>query len=471
MRDSFIVFAGLMPHAPVLVPGVGGKHVVQVRRTIAAMTKLAEHLVAARPDTVLVLSPHSPRRTGAFALWRMPQLHGSFARFGSPADRVDLPLDRRFAERLEQEAKGLGLKAWPIVDEELDHGATVPLFYLQAAGWNGPTVVVGLGDPGDQGRDELGRAIAATAQALHRQVALIASGDMSHRLTPSAPCGYHPEASRFDHAFINLLRKGDAIDLTRLDPGLQETAAEDVVDSTLVALAATAHATDGHELLNYEGPFGVGYGVAILFEPDQAGTEPPPAGAKAREKHAAGRILSTGEDLLKVARAAVAAGPDRESAPPPFTATGELAARRGVFVTLRTADGQLRGCVGTSEPQAADLVRETWHSAMAAAFRDPRFSPVRAEELPRLHFEVTILDRLEQVASPRQLDPAEYGIVVTADDGRHALLLPAIKGIDSVAQQLQVVRAKAGIGPDEPVGMQRFRARKFVEPGSPEPGE
>ncbi|MFI5338170.1 MAG: AMMECR1 domain-containing protein, partial [Opitutales bacterium] len=65
--------------------------------------------------------------------------------------------------------------------------------------------------------------------------------------------------------------------------------------------------------------------------------------------------------------------------------------------------------------------------------------------------------------SPAELDPAEYGVVVTAADGRKGVLLPAIEGIDSREQQLDIARRKAGIEPGEPVTLQRFKAVSFPE--------
>ena len=423
------------------------------------MAKEAGHIVAANPDTVVLISPHSPRHSRAFGVWRTPRLRGSLEQFGSREDRVDLPLDRMFADRLEQEVELRGFQTWRITDEDLDHGATVPLVYLVSAGWKGPTVIVSLNYPGEGGLDELGHAIAATAQALRRRVAVIASGDMSHRLTPSAPNGYHPDGKRFDETFIGLLRVGAPTKLGQIAPSLQEAAAEDAVDSTRVALAATDYATNGHDVLSYEGPFGVGYGVAVLFEQAASGTEEEPA-TPAKEDN----MLSSGADLPKVARCAVEAGFKHASDSPPFWAAGELAERHGVFVTVRTDDGELRGCRGSPTPTQKDLVWETWRNAMAAAFHDHRFPPLRAHELPHLRFCVTILGRLEPDVSPKELNPATYGILVASDDGRRGLLLPGIEGIDSVELQLAMAREKAGIEPDEPVRIQRFAARSFEEP-------
>ncbi|MDD3180021.1 MAG: AmmeMemoRadiSam system protein A [Opitutaceae bacterium] len=454
MTDRPIVFAGLLPHAPVLVPGVGGEHLAHVRATANAMTTVARHTMNAQPDTLVLISPHSPRQSGAFGLWQTPRLRGSLERFGSPSDRVDLPLDRTFADRLATEAKLRGLRIWAIAGEPLDHGATVPLCYLIAAGWKGPTVILSLNYPGEGGLDELGQAIAVTAQALDRRIAFIASGDMSHRLTHSAPSGYHREAHRFDETFIALLRKGAFTEVPRIDPDLQELAAEDAVDSTVVALAVAGYHTDGHEVLSYEGPFGVGYGVAILFEPGRRRNE---------DTLTEDGAVSRWHELPAVARRAIEAKFQGGAPASPYHAVGELAQRRGVFVTLRTATGELRGCVGTVLPVEDDLVQETWRNAAAAAFHDPRFQPVRIAELSRLRLGVTVLEEPEAVASPEELNPAVYGVVVATSDGRKGVLLPAIPGIDTVEQQLAVARRKAGINPDEPCSIQRFTACSFVD--------
>ncbi len=465
MVDGPIVFAGLMPHAPILVPGVGRERLAEVAATVQAMATVSSHAMAAQADTVVLISPHSPRQPGAFGIWSTKRLRGSLEKFESPKDRVDLPLDGAFAERLEATAARRGLRTWRITGEHLDHGAMVPLCYLVSAGWKGPTVILSLDDTADGDCEELGEAIATTAQELNRPTAIIASGDMSHRLTSMAPCGFHPEARRFDETFIALLQKGAFRDLRLIDAGLQELAAQDVADSTTVALAATGYRTDGHAVLSYEGPFGVGYGVAILFEPKDSKPR------DASTNQTAGKTLSRFADLPAVARCAVEAQFRDGSKSPRDQAAGELTERHGVFVTLRTDQGALRGCRGSVQPTESDLVRETWHNAVATAFHDDRFPPVRAADLPQLRYSVSVLGELEPVASPAGLDPAIYGVLVSAADGRRGLLLPAIAGIDSVEQQLAIARRKAGVAPGERIGIQRFTARSFKEPHFVEEGD
>ena len=112
---------------------------------------------------------------------------------------------------------------------------------------------------------EFGEAIADAAASLGRHTAFIASGDMSHRLTPGAPCGFDARGAEFDRWLMDTLRRGCYRELLNFRQDLENAAAEDALDSVLVGLGAVSFSANGTEVLNYDGPFGVGYGVAILY--------------------------------------------------------------------------------------------------------------------------------------------------------------------------------------------------------------
>ena len=133
-----------------------------------------------------------------------------------------------------------------------------------------------------------------------------------------------------------------------------------------------------------------------------------------------------------------------------------------VFVTLRTMDGALRGCIGTLRSTEADVTRETARSAVLAASRDPRFAPVTAEELSDLRVEVSVLFPEERVASTDELDPIEYGVVVRDGQGRQGVLLPNIEGVTEVRDQVDIARRKAGILEGVPLWLSRFRVSKYL---------
>ena len=452
--EGQVIIAVLMPHAPVLVPAIGGKHGNHAAASVGAMTEAARRVVRAKPETIVLISPHTPRRRGAFAIWADKRVSGSLAPFGAPSAAVDLPADESLAGMIAEEAGSRSVEIWRLRDAELDHGAIVPLWHLADAGWRGPTVLIGLNYPGEPGLAELGEAIGAAARRAGRRAAVVASGDMSHRLQPGAPAGFHPRAKEFDCAFIECLRVGDYRKLLKFDPKLQDLAAEDAVDSTLVATAAVNWNAVGHEVLSYEGPFGVGYGIAILHQ-----SLPASASASTSESN----VTEIGKALSQVARSSLEAAFRGDSEEPDIPTEGILGERHGVFVTLRGPRRKLRGCVGTLTPRFVNTADETWHVARDAAFQDARFAPVGAHELKQLRFDVSVVLPLEEVASPAELDPRRYGVVVATEDGRCGVLLPDVKGVDTVEQQLAIARRKGDIDEFEPVRIQKFAVKKFRE--------
>jgi AmmeMemoRadiSam system protein A len=139
--------------------------------------------------------------------------------------------------------------------------------------------------------------------------------------------------------------------------------------------------------------------------------------------------------------------------------TLEMKDRAGVFVSLKVRGG-LRGCIGTFEPCERDIANEVIRNAISSATCDPRFSPVRPEELESLEYSVDVLTAPEQVNSVSDLDPKRYGVIVKAG-GRRGLLLPDLEGVDTVEEQVGIAMQKAGIPPGTPVTLFRFEVKRY----------
>ena len=150
---------------------------------------------------------------------------------------------------------------------------------------------------------------------------------------------------------------------------------------------------------------------------------------------------------------------------PPRELSPEMRQQAGAFVTLHR-QGQLRGCIGTIQPTQANLAEEVIHNAISAATRDPRFPPLRSEELDDLEVKVDVLKEPEAVDSLDELDPKRYGLIVqsVAQPWKRGLLLPNLEGIDTVEKQVYWTRYhKAGItDPNEPVQMHRFEVVRYT---------
>jgi len=266
MTRGDIIMAGLMPHAPVLIPEVAGERLKEVETSVDSMRRLSRMVLQLDPTRLVLISPHAPRRPGMFGVWTDPSLKGSLRRFGFPRIMMELPNDLLWTTAARDLAVEHGIHLWVIDDEPLDHGALVPLRFLEEAGWAGPTVVVSLNEPGEGGMLDLGDCIRHASGHVGGTTVVIASGDMSHRLKAGAPAGFHRDAARFDEAFVEIVRTGDYRGLESLDLELIQSVGEDVMDSTVAAVASVGFRNQGHEVLSYEGPFGVGYCVAILHQ-------------------------------------------------------------------------------------------------------------------------------------------------------------------------------------------------------------
>lgn len=146
---------------------------------------------------------------------------------------------------------------------------------------------------------------------------------------------------------------------------------------------------------------------------------------------------------------------------PPSPLPEEMAEPGAVFVSLHTADGRLRGCRGTITPTEPNLAEAIIHTAIASATDDPRFPPMTSAEVEGLDVKVDVLSELEPVSDTSELDEKVYGVLIKSGY-RRALLLPDIAAVDSVPRQLELVRRKAGIGPDEPVELYRFTVSRYT---------
>ena len=160
-----------------------------------------------------------------------------------------------------------------------------------------------------------------------------------------------------------------------------------------------------------------------------------------------GEAKAAGDPLVSLAREAIEAYVrDRAVLEP--EPLGPEPRRAGVFVSLHLPDGSLRGCIGTTEPTRASIEEEIVANAISAATRDPRFYPLTPDELDGLDISVDVLGPPEEVDGLEDLDPKEYGIIVQTIDGRQALLLPDLEGVDTAEQQLRITCRKGGIDPD-----------------------
>src|SRR4030042_1402841 len=209
-----IVFSAISPHAPILLPNIGSKEDhEQVKKTIESLNFLGEKFKKAKPDLIIISSPHP------------------------------------------------------------DWGFEVPLQFI-AKDFQGKTERVLMGVESPQFYFKKGKEAYTKydIQNTKYKVALIASGDLSHCLKEDGPYGFQPDGPKFDKNLVELLKKKDIENILKLDEIYPEAGECGLRSFCFILGMLEAHsASSGQawkpEILSYEGPFGVGYLTAELKVP------------------------------------------------------------------------------------------------------------------------------------------------------------------------------------------------------------
>lgn len=255
-----IVFAAVTPHSPLLLPTVGKKQQVKLKKTLSAVKQLEEELYAAKPEVLVIFSPHGQTLPESFSIHVAQEYETNFQDFGDFATKKTFRSTPLLIEHMRRSLRNDG-SAMPLsmlTEPFLDYGTAVPACLLTE---HLPEVsLVPIFDSGLslQKHFEFGKALHEELSKSKKRIALVASSDLSHRLTDKAPGGFAPEGKKFDEAVVHAIKNQDYDKLLELEESSREAKACGL--RTLVMLLGALEGVNcSPEILAYEGPFGVGY--------------------------------------------------------------------------------------------------------------------------------------------------------------------------------------------------------------------
>lgn len=457
MQKRFgILKAYVVPHPPLILPEIGRGQEEEIRATIRSMETMAREIADLAPDTIILTSPHAPLYRDAFFVSFTSHDEGHMGQFGRPDVRVrvqnDLDLGKAILRMADQEDIPMYADTRT---NPLDHGSLVPLRFILKAYEDFKFLRLGLsGFPGKT-HYLLGQILPRAAVQEGRRVVLVASGDLSHVLKKDGPYGFKPEGPRFDQALTDILSRAAFDELLDMPRSLTQPAAQCGLGSFQIMAGALDGKAVRAQILSYEGPFGVGYAVGT-FEPGQDRPDRRFLEGDQDLVRAGGEDFSSDDPYIQLARQTIEAYVTTGVCPdlPEDLPQEMLKNRAATFVTLHR-NGALRGCIGTLEPYRESIAHEIQANAISAATKDPRFMPLRPEELQDLEVSVDVLKPAEAIQGLDQLDPKRYGVIVRSGHKR-GVLLPNLEGVDRAQYQVDIARQKAGIGKYEAYELERF---------------
>lgn len=451
--------AVMVPHPPLIIPDVGRGQEKAIQATIDAYHEAAKKIASWQPDTVVVLSPHSIMYADYFHVSPGTGARGDFGQFRAPQVKIQVQYDTELVEALSQEAEAREIPAGTMGerDSRLDHATMIPLWFLNHYYTDYKTVRIGLSGLPLSQHYMLGQCIQKAAELCGRNIVVIGSGDLSHKLKEDGPYGFQKEGPEYDSRIMEVMGAAAFDQLFDFTEEFCDKAAECghrsfvILAGTLDRLAVKA------EKLSHEGTFGVGYGVCTYEVEGRAPERDFLRQYEEKIADEAKRRKEFEDAYVRLARQTIEAyvGERKQISIPKDLPEEMYESRAGVFVSLKE-EGRLRGCIGTIAPVQKNIAEEIIANAISASTKDPRFHPVHPDELDKLVYSVDVLGTPEAITSPDELDVKRYGVIVTKGRKR-GLLLPNLDGVDTVEDQIAIAKQKAGISTyDDDVQLERF---------------
>jgi len=255
-----LTFATIAPHSPLLIPTVGKENIDKLAKTIEALADLEGDFYQSQIDTVVIITPHGPVHEEAFVINFSPRYKGQLKDFGDFSTKKEYTGDNELSYKIKESLETTA----PLqlhTDESLDYGCVVPLYFLAAHCPKINIIPISCSGLSYKAHFDFGESIIKTLSNSPKNIALIASADLSHKLNKKSPDGYSPKAKKFDQKLIEDLEKKNTENILNLQPKEVANVSACGIRSIAVLLGAIANINYQPELLSYEGPFGVGYMV------------------------------------------------------------------------------------------------------------------------------------------------------------------------------------------------------------------
>jgi aromatic ring-opening dioxygenase LigB subunit len=202
-----IVCAAVVPNLTLLIPSVGKETASLFTQTTQAYLSLAERLSNRKVETLVILSGRGLSASASLAINLGPKFDINFQEFGDFASKQSLACDLKLLQAIKQ----------PLTDKTslsllslnpLDYGSAVPALLLSAHQRAFKVLPFYPADISLNMQYQLGLSLAQILHSSHRNIALLASANFSHRLSQS-PAGYLPKAKGYDKKIINAFESGD----------------------------------------------------------------------------------------------------------------------------------------------------------------------------------------------------------------------------------------------------------------------
>lgn len=478
----------VIPHAPRLLPEIGGIESLEYEQTMNAILEMSLRISELKPDTVVLISPHGASYGNYFFITSGKRAKGYI---GSPettntlADyyvrlrpnhfapvKIEIQLDEEFIFMLEALTKKdsfpAGLEGSK--RKNLDVGTIVPLYYLNMFITDYCLVRCSTSRLSAFEHYQFGQYLSQVSSNLNRRTVVIASSDLSHRHDPDSEYGYSNKSTEFDTTVVESLREGNFFKLMTIDGKEREKVGECGINPLLVMAGSLDKKMIKVNIASYQKEFGVGHCVAQCKITGESNSRRFKSKYKNWIKERAKKSKKIENLYARVARFALETyvrtdyevTKENDLLRSLIQEDKKLATKKAlpIFVTLRKG-GHLRGSFGRMVPKKELFIDELLDNAVAAGYEDMRFEHVRQHELEEIEYEINVVKERGVLNSIDQLDPREQGVYVyTQKKKKEGIMLPDQNSAITPKSLLGLALKKGKIEPIERYSVEYFTVEK-----------
>ncbi len=257
-----IVFGAIIPHSPLLIPSIGKEQREKLKITLDAITQIEQALYLAKPETLVIIAPHGPRYPDAFSANMAGSYTGTLKSFGDFSTTVTAKSDYMLIDRAHRKMREEDIPFTLTSSEELDYSFTLPILLLTQHLQNWKLIPVSPSMMDGKAHYEFGRQIKRVFHMETRRVAVIASADLSHKLSADSPGGLSQEGPKFDEMIQSNVLLNDPTQLLTMPSEIIENSGQCGYRPICTFLGMFDKMNVTRQILSYEAPFGVGYMTA-----------------------------------------------------------------------------------------------------------------------------------------------------------------------------------------------------------------
>jgi AmmeMemoRadiSam system protein B len=255
-----IKYGALLPHSPILIPTIGKKNTKILQKTTEAYNKVISKIKEKEISTIIIISPHGEKQINKVSINESLNYNIKFAQFGDLSSQLKLESDLKLAQKIKDNENLEEFFSF-YNQTDLDYGSGIIAYLIASKIPNLTFLTLNSSEETLENHYNIGKQLSPLLKKYEKNMAIIASGDMSHCLSKNSPGRYSPKGAQFDNQIKIILHKQKNIDkdILSLNNNLIEKANECGLRPLMFTLGILSEYDFNNQILAYQDDLGIGY--------------------------------------------------------------------------------------------------------------------------------------------------------------------------------------------------------------------